>query len=420
MMEGPRATDSSTLEYPKLRNLEFFPVREGETQSVGLRDPQGISKEILFLPPNVFYLIQFLDGQHSRNQIAGEYLKRFGELLLPNWVDKFLTELDEKLFLEGERLDTAKKALAEAYRKETIRPAAHAGKSYDADPQKVEAQLDECFRSKEGPGNARSEHAGQRIKAIVVPHVEFSMAGPIYAWAYKEIREADTPDVFVILGAARGIIETLFACTDKDFATPLGTVHADREFLRLLRQHGGQVFFEEEMAHQNDHAVEFQTLFLQHSLGKKKPFTIVPILCSFSHLHFSHPDLVGQGQRISEFIAAFRKTVEAYDKQVCFIASGDLSHIGMRYGDPRPPTDFQFNKTMQADLAMLKLAEKGDADALLQFIQREDDARRTGIFPALYTMLNLLSVPNGQVLRYDRATVDQYNSTVTYCAMAYY
>src|SRR5512132_3614163 len=118
MDSSPRAESASALENPKLRNLEFFPVREAENQSVGLRDPQGISKEILFLPPNVFYLIQFLDGQHTRNQIAGEYLKRFGELLLPNWVDKFLAELDEKLFLQGERFEETKQALAVAYRKE--------------------------------------------------------------------------------------------------------------------------------------------------------------------------------------------------------------------------------------------------------------------------------------------------------------
>src|SRR3989441_5528216 len=84
------------MEYPKLRNLEFFPVREGETQSVGLRDPEGISEGILFLPPNIFYLVQFLDGTHTRNQIAGEYLRRFGEILMPQWVDKFIADLDEK------------------------------------------------------------------------------------------------------------------------------------------------------------------------------------------------------------------------------------------------------------------------------------------------------------------------------------
>src|SRR5437764_11840867 len=129
-MEGSRATDSRILEYPKLRNLEFFPVREDETQSVGLRDPQGISKEILFLPPNIFYLVQFLDGQHTRNQIAGEYLKRFGEILMPQWVDKFIADLDEKLFLEDERFEAAKGALLASFRAQPTRAARFAGQSY--------------------------------------------------------------------------------------------------------------------------------------------------------------------------------------------------------------------------------------------------------------------------------------------------
>lgn len=408
------------MEYPKLRNLEYFPVREGETQSVGLRDPQGISDGILFLPPNIFYLLQFLDGAHTRNQIAGEYLKRFGELLMPNWVDKFLADLDDKLFLEGERFEAAKKALADAYCAETVRLPANAGKSYEADPEKLRRQLEDFFLSKEGPKSAPLENAGKRLKAIVAPNVELSSAGPIYAWAYREVRENPTSDVFVVLGAARGLIETLFACTEKDFETPLGLVKADRDFLRLFRKNGGERFFEEEIAHRKDHAIEFQTLFLQHVLGGKKPFTIVPVLCSFSHLHFSHPDLIAQGERIGQFLEAFRNTLAAFGKEVCFVVSGDLAHIGMRYGDPKPPTDFSFHKTMQADLAMLKHAENGEAEAFLQFIQKENDARRIGILPPLYTMLKLLDKPKGTVLRYDRATVDQYNSTVTYAAMAFY
>ena len=413
------------MEYPKLRNLEFFPVREGETQSVGLRDPEGISEGILFLPPNIFYLVQFLDGKHTRNQIAGEYLKRFGEILMPQWVDKFIADLDEKLFLEGERFEAAKQALLESFRAQPTRPAAFAGKSYEADPEKLKQQLDVFFRSKEGPGSAPSGNAGQTLKAIVAPQVEINTAGPIYAWAYKEVREAKTPDVFVILGVARGVIETFFACTDKDFETPLGLVRTDREFLRLFREHGGGVFFQEELAHRKDHAIEFQAVFLQHILGHTKPFTIVPMLCSFSHLHFSHSDLLAQGQRIVQFIEAFRKALAVFGKEVCFVVSGDLAHIGMRYGDLKPPTDFSFHKTMQADLAMLKHAEDGDAEAFLQFIQKEDDARRIGLLPPLYTMLKLLgnptgSAPKGSMLRYDRATVDQYNSTVTYAAMAFY
>ncbi len=413
------------MECPKLRNLEFFPVREGETQSVGLRDPERISDGILFLPPNIFYLVQFLDGQHTRNQIAGEYLKRFGEILMPQWVDKFVADLDEKLFLEGERFDAAKQALLASFRAQPTRPAMFAGKSYEADPEKLKQQLDGFFRPKEGPGSSPSENAGKALKAIVAPHVEINTAGPIYAWAYKEVREAKTADVFVILGTARGVIETLFACTDKDFETPLGLVRTDREFLRLFRAHGGEVFFQDELAHRKDHAIEFQAVFLQHVLGAAKPVTIVPVLCSFSYLHFSHPDLLAQGQRIGQFLEAFRKTLAAFGKEVCFVVSGDLAHIGMRYGDLKPPTDFSFHKTMQSDLAMLKHVENGDAEALLQFIQKEDDARRIGLLPPLYTMLKLVvdpsgAAPKGSVLRYDRATVDQYNSTVTYAAMAFY
>jgi AmmeMemoRadiSam system protein B len=129
---------------------------------------------------------------------------------------------------------------------------------------------------------------------------------------------------------------------------------------------------------------------------------------------------VKQSERVQAFLSVFQKTLADFGKQVCFIVSGDLAHIGMRYGDPQPPTDFQFNKTMQADLAMLKLVENGDAPGFLHFIQREDDARRIGLFPPLYTMLQLLTPATGTVLRYDRAMVDQYNSTVTYCAMAFY
>jgi MEMO1 family protein len=144
------------------------------------------------------------------------------------------------------------------------------------------------------------------------------------------------------------------------------------------------------------------------------------VLCSFSHLHFSHPDLAKQGERIGQFIEALRKTLAVYGKEVCFVVSGDLAHIGMRYGDIKPPTDFSFHKTMQADLAMLKHVEEGQTDEFVRFIQKEDDARRIGLLPPLYTMLKLLDQPKGTVLRYDRATVDQYNSTVTYAAMAFY
>jgi predicted class III extradiol MEMO1 family dioxygenase len=92
----------------------------------------------------------------------------------------------------------------------------------------------------------------------------------------------------------------------------------------------------------------------------------------------------------------------------------------MRYGDSKPPTDFSFHKCMQADMAMLKHVEELDADGFAQFILKEADARRITGFAPLYSLLRLIEAEKGQVLRYDRGITDQFNSTVTYCSMAFY
>ena len=89
--------------YPALRNLQFSPIKEGEEQYIVLWDPTGLSKERLVLPLNYFFIIQHFDGEHSLQQVGALYLKRFGEFLMPDKVEQLVTDLDQKLFLEGER-----------------------------------------------------------------------------------------------------------------------------------------------------------------------------------------------------------------------------------------------------------------------------------------------------------------------------
>ena len=92
----------------------------------------------------------------------------------------------------------------------------------------------------------------------------------------------------------------------------------------------------------------------------------------------------------------------------------------MRYGDSKPPTDFSFHKSMQADMAMLKHVENLEPDAFAQFILKEGDARRVSGFAPIYTLLKLIQAEQGQVLRYDRGITDQFNSTVTFASIAFY
>ncbi|MCC2642350.1 MAG: uncharacterized protein K0S45_2763 [Nitrospira sp.] len=403
-------------QYPLLRNLQFSPLKEGEEQYVVLWDPTGLSKERLVLPLNYFFIVQHLDGEHTLQDIGAIYLKRFGEFLLPNKVEQLLADLDAKLFLEGERTERAKQQALEAYRQAPCRLATFAGRSYEADAAKLRAQIKGFFTSKDGPEIKASEQAGKPIKGLVAPAYELKHAGPVYAWAYKELQEAQQPDLYVLIGTAHSGLEHLLAVTDKDFETPLGLVKVERSITDRLRAQIPAAFTDE-LAHQNEHALEFQLPFLQESLGKDRPFTIVPILTSFSADSLRDPLVRAQ---VETFLQTLKEALLASGTQYCVVVGAELAHIGMRYGDSAPPTDFSFHRCMQIDLEMLKHVENREPEEFATFIQKENDQRRISGFSPIYSLLRLIQAETGQVLRYDRGITDQYNSTVTYASMAFF
>lgn len=400
--------------YPVLRNLQFSPVKQGDDQLIVLWDPSGLSKDKLVLPLNFFFIVQHFDGQHSLQEIGALYLKRFGEFLLPSKVEQLVADLDQKLFLEGPRAEAARRQVQTDYRQRQFRPAAFAGRSYEADGVKLRKQIDGFFTSSEGPDFKPSEHRGKLIKGLVAPTYDLKQAGPVYAWAYKELQESQQPDVYVVIGTAHAGLEHLFAVTDKDFETPLGVVAVDRPIVNRLKAAAPE-FFEEDVAHRSEHAVEFQLPFLQTIIGKA--FTIVPILSSFSA-----PSLNDATVRsaVDRFLAALQEAIVASGKTVCVIAAGELAHLGLRYGDSAPPTDFSFHRSMQRDLEMLKHVEELQPENFAQYIQKEHDQRRISGFSPIYTLLRLVQAEKGHVLRYDRGITDQYNSTVAYASMAFF
>jgi AmmeMemoRadiSam system protein B len=409
-------TQKDPLQYPVLRNLQFSPIKEGEEQFIVLWDPTGLSQEKLVLPLNYFFIIQHFDGEHSLQEIGGLYLKRFGEFLMPNKVDQLVADLNEKLFLEGERAEAARRQAQNEYRESPLRRAAFAGRSYEADGQKLKKQLEGFFTSKEGPDFKPSDNRGKKIKGLVAPTYDVKQAGPIYAWGYKELQEAEQPDLYVLLGTAHAGLETLFAVTDKDFETPLGVVRADQAIIGKLRAQMPECFAED-FCHQAEHAIEFQLPFLQHLVGMQKPITIVPILTSFSALSLRDADV---RKTVEPFLTALRTILIESGREFCVIAGAELAHLGMRYGDKAPPTDFSFHRSMQFDLEMLKPVEELKPEEFVAYIQKENDQRRISGFSPIYSLLRLIQAEKGQVLRYDRGITDQYNSTVTYASMSFF
>ncbi len=415
--------EKDSKNYPILRNLQYSPLKQGEEQYIVLWDPTGLSAEKLVLPLNYFYLFQFFDGEHSLEQVGGEYLKKYGEFMMPDRLSKLVADLDEKLFLEGDRLKQVQTQAFEAYRKLDVRPMAFAGKQYEADPAKLREQIDGFYASKEGPEKGKAEYAGQTIKGLVTPNFDMKDAGPIYAWGYQELREGQVPDVFVLIGTCHAGLEGGIAFTDKDFETPFGTVPVNRAIIDAIRQEAGETFFAEDISHLREHSLELQLPFLQHALGEGRTISIVPILVDFP------PDTLTGGEyqqlfhRIDQFLTITKRAIQVSGQQVCVIGSADLAHIGIRYGDKTPPTDFSFHRCMQIDLEMLKKVEEADPEGFAEFILKEGNQRRILGFSVIFALMKLLQRDGeplkGQVLRYDRGITDQFNSTVPSASIAF-
>ena len=343
--------------------------------------------------------------------------------MMPDRLSKLVADLDEKLFLEGDRLKHVQTQAFEAYRKLDDRPMAFAGKQYEADPIKLREQIEGFYASKEGPEKGKSEYAGQTIRGLVAPNFEIKDAGPIYAWGYHELQEGQVPDVFVLIGTCHAGLEGGIALTDKDFETPLGTVPVNRAILDAIRREVGETFFAEDISHLREHSLELQLPFLQHALGEGREISIVPILVDFP------PDTLTGGEyqqlfhRIDQFLTIIKRAIQTSGQQVCVIGSANLAHIGIRYGDKTPPTDFSFHKCMQTDLEMLKKVEEADPEGFAEFILKEGNHRRILGFSVIFTLMKLLQRDGeplkGQVLRYDRGITDQFNSTVTYASIAF-
>ncbi len=131
----------SPVDYPKLREMNIFPVQNAEQSLLCLQDPQNISEKALFLSPPLYFIVSLLDGRHSILDIQADYMKRFGEFLYTEKLQEIVSQLDEALYLEGERFQDALRQKEENFRKAPFREALFAGKSYEGDPDGLRGQL---------------------------------------------------------------------------------------------------------------------------------------------------------------------------------------------------------------------------------------------------------------------------------------
>ena len=410
---------------PRLRALEAFPVEQGGQRCVALRDPAGFTDQIAVLPPALLDLVSLFDGTHSVEEIRGILERRHGKAPTLDEIADVVQRFDAAGFLDSARFRKRRRALEDAFRQSPVRPAAHAGGAYAGEAEALQVQIDGFFSAADGPGVG----GGDRIiypvaspsaaapRAVIAPHIDFHRGGSTYAWAYREILERSDADLYVVLGTCHAGMPDPFAVTLKPYDTPLGPVPVDRDFYDALNRRAGQDLLASEPAHRAEHSIEFQAVMLQHIVGRRRPFAILPVLASYLHEVLVTGGDPESDPRVPRFVDALRETMAASSRRVCLVAGVDLAHVGPRFGDREPNTEASLARVEREDRAMLESVVGVDAGGFYAGIAADHDARRICGLSPIYTLLRLLPDAPGRLVRYTQWPDPQ--GAVTFCAVTF-
>ena len=402
---------------PKLRSIEAFPVDVDARPLVCLRDPLRYAATPLLVPFPAYFVATLLDGRRSVVDVHRAFERRYGTRLDGGDLAGFLATLDDHHFLDSARFDARRTTIDEAFHAATVRAAAHAGTSYPDDASALRTQLDGFFTAL-----PPMSHAG-RLAGLVAPHIDLRVGGRAYGHAYAAAAAAPAQR-YVVLGTSHGAGTSRFTASRKDFATPLGTVATDRDFLdrlahRLADDPHGASLYRDEILHRTEHAIEFQVVMLQHALPGHPPFTIVPILVSSFH------DLIASGTpprddaRVAEFVAALRATLAEDQVPTVLVAGVDLAHVGAKFGDRQGLTEALSALAAARDHALIAALEAADPDAFFVALAADGDRTRVCGAAPLLVLLELLRGIPGRLLCYDESRDEATRSAVTYASLAF-
>lgn len=181
-----------------------------------------------------------------------------------------------------------------------------AGQWYPAEPAQLKADLESYFAKdpEDLPGN---------VRALIVPHAGYQYSGTVAAAAMKSV-EGKRFSRVVVLGPSHSMpMENVASVPDAThYATPLGEVALDVEFIAALKQH--PEFKTIPGANGREHSVQIQIPLLQEALNG---FKLVPIV-------------VGQ---LDEEAAREMGRILAglIDEDTLVVASSDFTHYGPRF-----------------------------------------------------------------------------------------
>jgi len=390
---------------PALRR-ELRIVADGKNGMLRFDDPCGYVRPDLEFEPEFAALFDLLDGSLTIGGLLDLLRTRFDSSISMSHVRQLLKWFDEELLLDSPQFASAQRFFA----RDAI-DAACAGSVYPADPAALKTYLDGILDSV--PATAYPQHA----RAAFIPHIDFRVAAQHYAYPFNALRRSEF-DLIIHIGTSHYGWQDRFLLTTKDFNTPLGRIKTNRQLVEALRQKVGLPLTYNELAYRPEHALELHHVFIQH-LFPHREYTVLPILVTSFHDYVHRSEYPISDAKFSAFCNALSEVVRESGLQPLILISGDLAHIGRRFGDHWDAVPM-LDRLRGEDYEILNAIACGSSRQLFTLIAQTGDARRICGFPPALTFLEAFAPGKGLMLDYGQWNDLETKSAVSFGSIVWY
>jgi AmmeMemoRadiSam system protein B len=414
-----------SLLFPNLRAVESIVVPGDDGKPVlCLRDPQGIAPRPAFVPLPLVPVVARFTGRRSIDQIRESLARDEGIAVSKETIETAAKALDDSLFLEGPRFQSAKAEVERTFRNSKTRPAAHAGSAYPGERDELLRFVAEECVAKHHP--AEDASPGGPLRALVCPHIDPWRGARGYGSALEALLQglAKNAKTFVLLGTSHAPMSSPFSLCKKAFATPLGTLEVDANGVDRLARAATFDPYADLLNHAREHSMEFAAVFLKHALearGMAEGARIVPILCGLGRSQAGKSD-PSRDRSSRKFLDELRAYVS--ETGAVLIAGADLAHVGPRFGDHEPLDSAGRRELDRNDRASIALAKDlAPSDFFANVVADAESRRVCGpgpVFTLLDALAGALPEARGRLLYYDQNVDPDEGSIVSHTGLAFY
>jgi AmmeMemoRadiSam system protein B len=419
-MKKTKLFDSKSEPIPRIRpDLDVIPMNQNGDDYLYFHDMRGYAPENFALDRSAGPMLSLLDGRNSVNDLKSN----LGNGVSTDQLLNYIQFLDEKRLLHSPCFKAFAEQKERDYEKSAVHRPVTPGGSYPSDPEELIAFLDDAFKkyrsSDEAPNN--SKISGVQIKALYAPHIDPRVGMETYVESFRALQDLK-PRRVVMLATSHyaGMHPDTyrnkpFIVSCKDFEMPLGTIPADQKAIEdLLENAAAMGLSNHDRAHRIEHSIELHLLFLSYIW--KHDFSIIPILIGgFDELFYKQDGHIGR--QVNAFSQQLRKQF-GNDDETLFLISGDLAHVGKKFGDDRPAEKMR-EQVRYFDNQFLAAGESGSPPSMLKLMKEDLDPYRICGFPPLYTFLNVFPEKRGQIISYNRWDETDTESAVSFGSILY-